>query len=258
MGRIPFHLPRVRNTQDATQAGTAFVFGYLGGGNAPFAVTDPGAQFVLAFRALPLVLVMSALSALLFHWGILQRVVKGFAWVLKRGMGIGGALGLSAAANIFVGMVEAPLLIRPYLARMSRSELFAVMTCGMATVAGTVMARLGLDRSLEELAAAYGEENAAYLREVLGGGLEKHYETIALIDNRVGPMARYRRQAKAEARRRQLAFRELRGDLGLLRRLCDGPWDEADFLVVPPGRAIAPSHDELVLRVAPEPAGGAA
>jgi len=126
--------------QQATQAGTSFVFGYLGGGTPPFEVSNPAGEFVLAFRALPLVLVMSALSALLFHWRILPWVVKGFAWLLQRSMGIGGALGLSAAANIFVGMVEAPLLIRPYLARMTRSELFAVMSCGMATVAGTVMA----------------------------------------------------------------------------------------------------------------------
>ncbi|MSO85793.1 MAG: nucleoside:proton symporter, partial [Rhodospirillales bacterium] len=126
--------------QQASAAGTAFVFGYLGGGPLPFAETYAGASFVLAFRALPVVLVMSALSALLFHWGVLPAIVKGFALVLKRAMGVGGAEGLSAAANVFVGMVEAPLLIRPYLARLSRAELFAVMTCGMAGVAGTVMA----------------------------------------------------------------------------------------------------------------------
>lgn len=126
--------------QRATAAGTTFVFGYLGGGPLPFAETYAGASFVLAFRALPVVLVMSALSALLFHWGVLPAVVKGFAFALKRAMGVGGAEGLSAAANVFVGMVEAPLLIRPYLARLSRPELFSVMTCGMATIAGTVMA----------------------------------------------------------------------------------------------------------------------
>ena len=123
----------------STRAGTSFVFGYLGGGPLPFETTSPGGDFILAFRALPLVLVMSALSALLFYWRILPLVVKGFSWLLERSMGIGGALGLGAAANIFVGMVEAPLLIRPYLNRMSRSELFAVMSCGMATIAGTMM-----------------------------------------------------------------------------------------------------------------------
>ena len=126
--------------QRATAAGTTFVFGYLGGGPLPFAETHIGASFVLAFQALPVVLVMSALSALLFHWGVLPAIVKGFAFALKRAMGVGGAEGLSAAANVFVGMVEAPLLIRPYLARLSRAELFSVMTCGMATIAGTVMA----------------------------------------------------------------------------------------------------------------------
>jgi len=120
-------------------AGTGFVFGYLGGGEPPFAVTNAGASFVLAFRALPLVLLVGALAALLFHWGVLPLIVRGFAWVLKRTMGIGGAVGVSAAANVFVGMVEAPLVVAPYLARLSRGELFIVMNCGMATIAGTVL-----------------------------------------------------------------------------------------------------------------------
>ena len=124
----------------ATQAGTAFVFGYLGGGPAPFEQARPEASFVLAFRALPLVLVVSALSALLFHWRILPAVVRAFGWLLEKTMGVGGAVGLSAAVNVFVGMVEAPLVVKPYLARLSRSELFMVMVCGMATIAGTVMA----------------------------------------------------------------------------------------------------------------------
>ena len=123
----------------ATQAGTAFVFGYLGGAKPPFAEVDPNAGFVLAFRALPLVLVISALSALLFHWRVLPWVVLAFAWLLRRTLGIGGAVGVSAAANVFVGMVEAPLVVRPYLAQLSRGELFMVMTGGMATIAGTVL-----------------------------------------------------------------------------------------------------------------------
>ena len=125
--------------EKATQAGTAFVFGYLGGGPAPFAATHPEASFVLAFRALPLILVVSALSSLLFYWRILPLVVKAFSRLLETTMGIGGAVGLGAAANVFVGMVEAPLLVRPYLAQMSRSELFITMSCGMAGIAGTVM-----------------------------------------------------------------------------------------------------------------------
>ncbi len=125
--------------QAATQAGTGFVFGYLGGGDAPFEAVYPQNSFVLAFQALPLLLVISALSALLFYWRVLPAVVNGFAWLLRKTLGIGGALGLGAAANIFVGMTEAPLLIRPYLASMPRSSLFGLMTCGMATIAGTVM-----------------------------------------------------------------------------------------------------------------------
>lgn len=125
--------------QNATDQGTGLVFGYLGGGTLPFAETHPGASFILAFKALPLVLVISALASVLFYWGVLQRVTGAFAWLLRRGMGIGGALALGAAVHVFVGMIEAPLLVRPYLARMQRGELFALMTCGMAGVAGTVM-----------------------------------------------------------------------------------------------------------------------
>ena len=125
--------------EQATEAGTSLVFGYLGGGKAPFAETDPASSFILAFRALPLVLVISALSALLFYWRILPLVVRGFSWVLERAMGIGGVVGLSTAANVFVGMVEAPLLVKPYLARVSRGELFAIMVGGMASIAGTVL-----------------------------------------------------------------------------------------------------------------------
>ncbi len=125
--------------QDATDAGSAFLFGYLGGGALPFPELRPGSSVILAFKILPLVLVISALSALLFHWGVLQRLTAVFALLLRRAMGLDGPLALAAAVHIFVGMIEAPLLIRPYLARMQRGELFAVMTCGMAGVAGTVM-----------------------------------------------------------------------------------------------------------------------
>lgn len=123
----------------ATRAGTSFVFGYLGGGALPFDLKAPGADFILAFQALPIVLVMSVLTTLLFYWRILPPVVRGMAWLLERTLGVGGAVGLSTAANIFLGMVEAPLFIRPYLAQLSRSELFLVMTGGMAGIAGTVL-----------------------------------------------------------------------------------------------------------------------
>jgi CNT family concentrative nucleoside transporter len=123
----------------ASRAGTSFVFGYLGGGALPFDLKTPGADFVLAFQALPIVLVMSVLTTLLFYWGILPPVVRGMARLLERTLGVGGAVGLSTAANIFLGMVEAPLFIRPYLAQLTRSELFLVMTGGMAGIAGTVL-----------------------------------------------------------------------------------------------------------------------
>ncbi len=129
----------VLSLEAATKAGTSFVFGYLGGGTAPFLLQDPGANFILAFQALPLVLVIGALSALLFYWRILPYIVKGFSFVLQRTMNIGGALGLGASTTIFLGMVEAPLLIKPYLGSMTRSELFSLMTVGLACIAGTVM-----------------------------------------------------------------------------------------------------------------------
>lgn len=124
---------------EATRAGTSFVFGYLGGGQLPFETTGAGTTFNLAFQALPLILVMSALSALLFHWRVLPVIVKAAAWVLQRTLRLGGALGVGVAANVFIGMVESPLLVRPYVKALGRGELFVLMTAGMATVAGTVM-----------------------------------------------------------------------------------------------------------------------
>ena len=92
----------------ATLAGTQFVFGFLGGGAPAFAETHPGASFILAFQALPLVLTISALASLLFYWGVLQRITAMFAWLLRRSLGISGPLALGAAVHVFVGMVEAP------------------------------------------------------------------------------------------------------------------------------------------------------
>ena len=124
----------------ATRVGTTVVFGFLGGGTLPYAETAVGASFVLACQALPIVLGMSALSALLFHWRILPVLVRAMSVLLEKTLGVGGAVGMSTAANVFVGMVEAPLLVKPYLTRVSRGEMFIILSAGMAGVAGTVMA----------------------------------------------------------------------------------------------------------------------
>ncbi|MEM6498562.1 MAG: nucleoside transporter C-terminal domain-containing protein [Pseudomonadota bacterium] len=126
--------------QKATDAGAQLMFGYLAGGPAPFDSSQPQNAFILAFRVLPMILVLSALVRLLYHWGVLQRVVQGFAFLLQRSFGTGGPLSTVSAASLFLGLVEAPLLIRPYLKEMGRGALFAAMTVCMATVAGTVMA----------------------------------------------------------------------------------------------------------------------
>jgi len=124
----------------ATGEGTKFVFGYLAGGPAPFETAEPENNFVLALQVLPLMIVVSALSAVLWKWGILERLCRGIGFVLKRTLGLTGPIGLGAAASIFLGMVEAPMIVRPYLMRMSRADIFLIMTAAMATVAGTVMA----------------------------------------------------------------------------------------------------------------------
>ena len=125
--------------EESTVAGASFAFGYLGGGPAPFEISHPDSLYILAFRGLMLLLIISALSSLLFYWKILPLVVRAFSAALEKALKIGGAEGLAVSSNIFLGMVESPLLIRPYLVAMTRSELFTVMTCGMATIAGTMM-----------------------------------------------------------------------------------------------------------------------
>jgi CNT family concentrative nucleoside transporter len=124
---------------EATKAGTTLVFGYLGGGPLPFDEKMPGGSFILFFQALPLVLVVGALSALLYHWRVLPIAVAGLSRLLKRAFGVDGATGFATAANVFVGMVEAPLLVRPWLAKLSRSGLFVVMTAGLATISGNTL-----------------------------------------------------------------------------------------------------------------------
>jgi CNT family concentrative nucleoside transporter len=126
--------------QAATREGTTFIFGYLGGGELPFKETSPGGGFILAFQAMPLVIVISVFSAILMYFRILPLLMRGFSFILEKTLEIGGALGLAISANAFLGMVESPLMIKPYLAKLSRGELFAVMCAGMATIAGTMLA----------------------------------------------------------------------------------------------------------------------
>lgn len=123
----------------ATQRGTQFVFGYLAGGDQPYAVANEGALFTFAFQVLPLILVISALSALLWHWKVLKWITHGFGILFQRTMGLGGASALAVAANIFLGMIESPIVIRAYLDKLTRSELFLMMVVGLATVAGSTM-----------------------------------------------------------------------------------------------------------------------
>ena len=128
---------------NATESGTLFIFGYLGGDplnvDYPFSISEPGATMILAFRILPLMLMFTVLSAILWHYRVLPIIIKGFSVVLRKSLKLSGALGFSSAANIFIGMIESPALIRPYIAVLTRSELFVVMSCGMATIAGSVM-----------------------------------------------------------------------------------------------------------------------
>lgn len=128
---------------NATESGTLFIFGYLGGDplnvDYPFSISEPGATMILAFRILPLMLMFTVLSAILWHYRVLPIIIKGFSVVLRKSLKVNGAVGFSSAANIFIGMVESPALIRPYIAVLTRSELFVVMSCGMATIAGSVM-----------------------------------------------------------------------------------------------------------------------
>ncbi|WP_300574332.1 nucleoside transporter C-terminal domain-containing protein [Phenylobacterium sp.] len=123
----------------ATAQGTQFVFGYMAGGAQPYDVTNPGALFVFAFQVLPLILVISALSALLWHWKILKWITQGFGFVFQKTMGLGGASALAVAVNIFLGMIESPIVIRAYLDKLTRSEVFLMIVVGLATVAGSTM-----------------------------------------------------------------------------------------------------------------------
>ena len=124
----------------ATTAGTSMVLGFLGGAPVPFELAE-GRSFdpVFGFRILPQIMVFSVVFALLWHWRVLQVLIRGVAWALGKTLGLGGATGTAAAASVFLGLAEAPLLIRSYLQRLSRSEFFLVITCCMSTVAGSIM-----------------------------------------------------------------------------------------------------------------------
>jgi CNT family concentrative nucleoside transporter len=124
---------------DATAKGMQFVFGYMGGGDQPYQVTNAGALFVFALRVLPLILVIAALSALLWHVGVLKLIIRGFGFVFEKLIGLGGAASLGVASNIFVGNVESLIIIRAYLDKLTRSELFIMMVVGMANVSGSTM-----------------------------------------------------------------------------------------------------------------------
>ncbi len=125
--------------QSVTDRAARYMFGYVAGGPAPFEVVAPDNAFIIAFQVLPLILVVTVLSAMLFHFGVLSFIVEILGKALRRTFGLSGALGLGAAATIFFGTIEAPLVIKPYLNRLSRGELLALILCSMATIAGTVI-----------------------------------------------------------------------------------------------------------------------
>ena len=119
--------------------GSSFVFGYLGGGEAPFEVSNNQNLPIFAFTFLPMLIFLSALSALLWHWKILPFLIKLLAKLFEKPLDAKGPIGLAATANIFLGQLEAPLLIKPYLNKMNQRDLLIIMTVGMSTIAGSVM-----------------------------------------------------------------------------------------------------------------------
>lgn len=129
--------------QAASRAGSSFMFGYLGGGPAPFSMEDPGAAFIFAFQALPAILLVGALSALLWHWKVLIWIVRAAAWAFGKLFRVSGPVGVSTSACVFLGMVEAPLLIKPFLPRLSRAEIFIIMVDGLSVIGGSMMIVLG-------------------------------------------------------------------------------------------------------------------
>ncbi len=137
-----------------SQEGCRFVFGPLADDTAMGRVFEGGA-LVFAIIVTGTIIIVSTLSAVLYHWGVLQKMVHGIAWIMRKAMRTSGSETLSAAANIFMGQTEAPLLIRPYIARMTRSEIHCMMVGGMATIAGgvaAVYAKMGADAGHPDIA----------------------------------------------------------------------------------------------------------
>ncbi len=178
-----------------TEFGTSFLFRSFSTGEIHPALVN------FAFNVLPTIIFFSALSSLLYYWGVLQKVVYGFAWVMKRVMKLSGAESLAAAGNMFLGQTESPLLIRPYLATMTRSEMMALMTGGMATIAGGVLASyigfLGGDNPAERvlfakhlLAASIMSAPAALVAaKLLVPETEKVEDTMAISRSNMGSNA---------------------------------------------------------------------
>ena len=163
----------VQKLKEASDEGTAFVFGYLADGapNAPFEISNEANTFIFAFGGLTLIILMSAISALLWHWRVIPILVNALAVIFKKPLDVGGPVGLSATANVFLGQVEAPLLVRPYLASMSKNELLILMTVGMSTIAGSVM-------------VIY----TTMLSSIYGDDLIRHFLTASLISVPAGIM----------------------------------------------------------------------
>ena len=157
----------------ANDYGTGFVFGYLADGapNAPFDISNPGGTFIFAFGGLTLVILMSAVSAILWHLRVIPLIVNGLSILFKKPLNVGGPIGLGATANVFLGQVEAPLLIKPYLSAMTRHELLIIMTVGMSTIAGSVM-------------VVY----TTMLSPIYGAGLIGHFLSASLISVPAGIM----------------------------------------------------------------------
>ncbi len=124
----------------ATLDGSSYMFGYLGGAPLPFELKEGAdAPLIVAFQILPLVIVLSAIAALLWHWGVLRWLVGGLSYMLRRTLKVSGVVGLAGGSNMFLGVVESPLIIRAYFAKMSRAELFQVMVLAMSTISGAVL-----------------------------------------------------------------------------------------------------------------------